>query len=75
MIIGQNTKPERQIYRLGALLLDAIGRSDQPAELFDLYENTKRLEPVSVNAFLLALDWLFILGAVVSDDGRVIKCS
>lgn len=75
MIVGQDTKPERQIYHLGALLLEALGDTGEPAELFDVYEAMNRVGSVSVGAFLLALDWLFVLGAVVSDDGKVARCS
>ncbi len=75
MIIGKDIKPERQIYRLGALLLGVL--KDTPnrnIELFDVFEHMNSREAVSVNAFILTLDWLFLVGAITNDKGRIVKC-
>ena len=75
MIVGRDTKPERQIYNLGAQLLGVLGdTSGTTVELYPTYENLNARQGVSVNAFLLALDWLFLIGAVSNDDGRIKKC-
>lgn len=75
MIIGKDIKPERQIYHLGALLLEVL--QDIPSktiELFDVFEHMNSHKTVSVNAFILTLDWLFLLGAITNDRGRIVKC-
>ena len=75
MIIGKDIKPERQIYHLGALLLEVL--QDTPSrtiELFDVLEQMNSHETVSMNAFILTLDWLFLLGAITNDRGRIVKC-
>ena len=75
MIIGKDIKPERQIYHLGALLIEVM--QDTPngtIELFDVFERMNSLETVSVNAFILTLDWLFLLGAITNHRGRIVKC-
>ena len=75
MIIGKDIKPERQIYHLGALLIEVL--RDTPSrniELFDVFEQMNSHETVSVNTFILTLDWLFLLGAITNDRGRIIKC-
>ncbi len=75
MIIGKDIKPERQIYRLGALLLEVMqSTSNRNFELFDVFERMNSRESVSVNAFILTLDWLFLLGAIANDRGRIVKC-
>jgi len=75
MIIGKDIKPERQIYHLGALLLEGLqGTPDRNIELFDVFERMNSHETVSVNAFILTLDWLFLLGAIANDRGRIVKC-
>lgn len=75
MIIGKDIKPERQIYRLGALLLEVLqDTTNRNIELFDVFEQANSREPVSMNAFILALDWLFLLGAITNDGGRIVKC-
>lgn len=75
MIISKDMKPERQVYYLGALLLevlrDAPGRT---VELFDMFEQMNSREVVSVNVFILTLDWLFLLGAISNDKGRIAIC-
>ena len=75
MIISKDIKPERQIYHLGALLIEVL--QDTPnriIELFDVFEHMNRHETVSVNAFIFTLDWLFLLGAITNDRGRIVKC-
>lgn len=75
MIIGKDIMPERQIYRTGALLLGVL--KDIPGndvDIFDVFAQVKQLENMSLNAFLLSLDWLFIMGAITNDNGRIIKC-
>ena len=75
MIIGKDIKPERQIYHLGALLIEVLQEEpNRTIELFDVFEQMNSHETVSVNAFILTLDWLFLLGAVTNDRGRIIKC-
>ena len=75
MIIGKDIKPDRQVYHLGALLLKVL--QDSPSTtigLFDMFERINKYETVSMNAFILTVDWLFLLGAITSDSGRIIKC-
>lgn len=75
MIIGKDIKPERQIYHLGALLIEVMqSTSNRNIELFDVFERMNSHETVSVNAFILTLDWLFLLGAITNDKGRIVKC-
>lgn len=75
MIIGNDIMPERQIYRLGALLLEVLGEMpDRTIMLFDVFERMNSHETVSMNAFILTLDWLFILGAITNDKRRIVKC-
>ncbi|QDT96264.1 ABC-three component system middle component 6 [Gimesia aquarii] len=75
MIISKDIKPERQIYRLGAMLLEVLqGTSGSVIELFDLYQLVNRQETISLNAFFITVDWLFLLGAITNDKGRIVKC-
>ena len=75
MIIGKDIKPERQIYHLGALLLEVMqSTSNKNMELFDVFERMNSHESVSVNAFILTLDWLFLLGVITNDKDRIVRC-
>lgn len=75
MIISKDIKPERQIYRLGAMLLEIL--QDVPnksIEVFDIFVRMNSRETVSFNSFILVLDWLFLLGAISNSKGHIIKC-
>lgn len=75
MIVGKDIKPERQIYHLGALLLEVLQDTpNRTIELFDVFEHMNSHKPVSVNAFILTLDWLFLLGVITNDKERIVKC-
>lgn len=75
MILSNDIKPERQIYRLGALLLDVLQETpSKTAESFDVYTRLNTREGVSLSVFMLTLDWLFLLGAIKNDKGRIEKC-
>jgi len=75
MIVSQDIRPERQVYYMGALVLEAINELDDASvEMLELFTAVNRRESVSMNAFLLTLDWLFILNAIAEKEGRLIKC-
>ena len=75
MIINQDMKPEKQLYHLGARLINIL--KDLPnrnIELLYVFERMNRHESVSMCVFLLTLDWLFLLGVIAQDEGRIVKC-
>ena len=75
MIIGKDIKPERQIYHLGALLIEVLKDTpNRDIELFDVFEHMNKYETISMNAFILTLDWLFLLGAITRERGCIVKC-
>lgn len=75
MIVGGDIKPERQIYHLGSLLLDVLqNTNDKEVELLDLYEKVNQHQVITMSAFILAVDWLFLLGVVKNKKGYVVKC-
>ena len=75
MILDQDIKPEKQAYYLGSVILRAL--KDQPPEpigLLDLFEQVHRQEHASYHAFSMAMNWLYLIGAVDLSDGRLTKC-
>jgi hypothetical protein len=75
MIISKDTNPERELYYLGALVIDVLSKAPQNrVDFFDAFQRLNDQEKVSMNLFALTLDWLFILGVVNSKDGYVEKC-
>jgi len=75
MIVSNDIKPERQVYYLGALLLEVLeDASGDSVDLFTAFESMNVKRTVSASSFVLALDWLFLIGAISNDGGRILKC-
>ncbi len=77
MIINKDIHPERKIYYLGALVLDAIKQSSgKEIDFFDTYQkvNDRSKIKISIMLFTLALDWLYLLGLITNNQGRIEKC-
>ena len=75
MIIGKDIHPERKVYYWGALVIEILNsQKEGGASYFSVYEKLKKNNDVSAEMFLLALDWLFILGAIDGDKGYIKKC-
>ena len=74
MILSQDSNPNRQLYYLGACLLELFSTNDS-LSFFDAYESLKEKEDVSVALFTLTADWLYLIGAIKLEQGALIKCS
>ena len=75
MIISKDTNPERELYYLGALVIEILQNSPKSkVDFFDAFQALNEQEPVSMNLFALTLDWLFLIGAVNSKESFVEKC-
>lgn len=71
MILSKDTHPERDIYFLGAFVLNSINEEQNENSLLEVYHRANIQNKISMNAFILALDWLFILGAVQYKNGII----
>lgn len=75
MINNKDIHPERNIYYLGAILLDVIKASKvQQMDFFSLFEKFREKEKLSIDMFTLTLDWLFLLGLLKNNNGQIKKC-
>jgi hypothetical protein len=76
MIISKSIHPERDLYFLGAKTIEVMSSSDKEEwDCFDLFADLKQKQKISINLFLLVLDWLFILQVIQkSANGRIRKC-
>jgi hypothetical protein len=75
MIINKNIHPERDVYYLGAKVIEVL--STQESNLFDYFEVFAQLnekEKISINLFSLVLDWLFIIGVIKNGNKGLEKC-
>ncbi len=83
MIKSQNINPKRNIYYLGAVVVLILyshkyksnAKRDKAtiieADFFEVFQELKQKEEISINLFVLTLDWLFILN-IIQMDGNFI---
>lgn len=75
MIVSKDINPEREIYYLGALVIDVLNKfPENKVDFFDVFQRLNEQKKTSMNLFALTVDWLFILGAVNSENGYLEKC-
>jgi len=76
MIISKDINPERDLYYLGAKVIEILsGESGESVDFFDVYKKLNATERVSINLYSLTLDWLFLLGVIDnSEKGDIQKC-
>ncbi len=75
MIVGKDIQPEREIYYLGALLIEILkGFPQKNIGFFDVYQKLNEDRKVSMKLFTLTLDWLFLLGVIDCNRGKIEKC-
>ena len=75
MIINQDIKPEKQAYYLGSRIIAII--KEEPTDsisLLSVFEQINRYEKVSYHAFSMAMNWLYLIGAVELKERMLIKC-
>ena len=76
MIISKDISPERDLYYLGAKVIELLSNSkNDDLNFFDVYENIKNNEDASLKLYTLTLDWLYVLGIISKiENGKIIKC-
>ena len=75
MIINQDVKPEKQAYYLGSKVLATLRDTPSgPINPGELFVEINQQEKVSYHAFSMALNWLYLLGALDHKEGKIIKC-
>lgn len=76
MLISQDRHPERNLYFLGAKIIEILSGFDTKIVAFcDLWKALKKCSSASVGLCVLSLDWLFLIGVIEStDNGDLKKC-
>ena len=75
MIINQDNNPQRQLYYLGAKVLEILNAKGGSVDFFEVYEQLKIEHNISIRLYVLTVDWLYLLGAIKSDRGLIERCS
>lgn len=76
MIVNKDINPVRDVYYLGAKVIELLSlEQNSTANFYDVFEKLNATEKVSINLYILTIDWLYIAGAVSGmENGRIIKC-
>jgi hypothetical protein len=76
MIISKDTNPGKDLYYLGAIILDSLQAIDSDTvEYITLLQELRNKINISNNLFALSLDWLYLMGVIdLSDEGNINKC-
>ncbi len=77
MIISKDTDPGRDLYYLGAEIIDCLDRLENSVvDYVLLFDEVRKRVDLSSNLFSLTLSWLFLLDVVeLTDEGDIRKCS
>lgn len=74
MLLPDNIHPEDCIYYNGGIILGILQQS-QKMSLADLFAKVREKKNLTYSVFLLCLDWLFLIDAVIVKEGIVSLCS
>ena len=75
MIISRDINPKNQLYRTGAVILSVFSQCKQEKlESIYLFDEINKDYEMSISVYSLGLDWLYIIGAVELDNGKLLKC-
>ena len=74
MIINKDNNPQRDLYYLGAQVINLLDTESYEADFFDVFQQLKKREDISMHLFVLTIDWLYLLGVVNSRKGVITKC-
>jgi hypothetical protein len=75
IVINKEINPEREVYYLGAVVIEIL--KDMPkkeADLLDVFQLLNKKIRVSMNLFILTLDWLYLMGSIKHNEGCIAKC-
>ena len=76
MILSNDIKPDRDLYFLGSKVIEVLVDSDEKmVDYFDLFQKINSELEISLNLYILVLDWLFIIGVIKNaENGLIEKC-
>ena len=75
MIINKDINPQKDLYYIGALLIDILNASEKNRmEFFQAFQFLNKKDKISIGLFTLAIDWLFLLDLIRFENGELIKC-
>lgn len=76
MLLPKDTNPKYTTYYHGAVIASVIKEfREKQIDFIDLFEEVKKSFKLSLQSFIFALDWLFVLGSIrLNDTGKIERC-
>jgi hypothetical protein len=76
MIISKDTNPENDLYYIGSKIIESLEDiTDISIPFMELLVSVRSKIALSSNLYTLALDWLYIIGAIdLTMTGDIKKC-
>lgn len=76
MIVSKDINPERDFYYLGAKTIEILSNTESDRmDFFKVYSELSKFENISINLFILTLDWLYLTNVISKPDkGDIVKC-
>jgi hypothetical protein len=74
MLLPKNTNPAYSTYYYGAVVLKILLASEDDAiDFLSLYQKVSSVKRISIQAFVLTLDWLYLTESINLDNNGMIK--
>lgn len=61
MLMPNNTNPKNSIYFNAALIIKEFSSDAEPVYFWDLYRKMKEQYNMTLNVFVICLDWLYLI--------------
>ena len=76
MLTSKEINPRNNIYYVGSKIIEKLNQDNiEFVDYFELYSNINKVHKISMQVFILSIDWLFLLKVVDLDDkGKLKKC-
>lgn len=75
IVINKEINPEREVYYLGAAVIDVLKSfATDTVDMLDIFQELNKKKRISMNLFVLTLDWLYITGCIKQHNGQIAKC-
>ena len=73
LILPVDVSPKESLYYIGGIALEILKKNETPMGFIDLFSELNKKLKVSINMFILVLDWLFLIDAATAEDDGVVR--
>jgi hypothetical protein len=76
MLLPKDINPSNTTYYNGAITIETLNTyNSRDVDFFELYRKLKLTNELSFQSYLLALDWLYLIGSIkLKGEGKIEKC-